>query len=315
MPALVHPTSERWLLRLLVLLTGVALCGSTAVAQRSDAEATGAALPFGIGERLSYVVSTSHFGKVGHAVMALDGPAEVRGVPTLVASFTTRIKVVLMTASNESRSWIDPIRMTSLRFAKHEHRPFSSVNDSVEIFPALHHWASAQGDSGIAQSDAPLDELSFIYFLRTTSFAPDSTYAFDRHYDTRRNPTTVRVVKRETLHTPAGTFETVELEMRVRDRTSYKGEGVLHLWISEDRCHLPVRMESVLPVLGTGILTLESAVTPACLGRAAPFAPPARMSYAPHSPASVSDCALLLCPAAFSIGGTSGSETKLCQPS
>jgi hypothetical protein len=264
MPALVHPNSERWLLRLLLLLTGLATCGSTGLAQSSNPRAGAAALPFGAGERLSFVVSTSHFAKVGNAVMALDGSADVRGIPTLVASFTTRISVALLKASNESRSWIDTAHMASLRFTKHEHRPFSSVNDSVEIFPGLHHWASTRGDSGIAQSDAPLDELSFIYFLRTTPFVPDSTYSFDRHYDTRRSPTTVRVVKRESLHTPAGTFETVELEMRVKDGTSYKGEGVLHLWISEDRCHLPVRMESVMPLLGTGILTLESATTPTC---------------------------------------------------
>jgi hypothetical protein len=264
MPALVHSDSERWLLRLLLLLTGLATCGSRAIAQSANPRTGAAALPFGAGERLSFVVSTSHFARVGNAVMSLDGPEDARGTPILVASFTTRISVALMKASNESRSWIDLSRMTSLRFTKHEHRPFSTVNDSVEIFPALHHWASTRGDSGIARSDAPLDELSFIYFLRTTSFAPDSTYSFDRHYDTRRSPTMVKVVKRETLHTPAGTFETVELEMRVRDGTSYNGEGVLHLWISEDRCHLPVRMESVMPLLGTGILTLESAVTPTC---------------------------------------------------
>jgi hypothetical protein len=265
MPALVYAQSERWLLRASVLLIGFATCGSTGSAQRSEQGAQATALPFGAGERLSFVVSTSHFAKVGNAVMALDGPADVRGIPTLVASFTTRISVALMKASNESRSWIDPTRMASLRFVKHEHRPFSSAHDSVEIFPALHRWASTRPDSGIAQSDAPLDELSFIYFLRTMTFAPDSTYSFDRHFDTRRSPTTIRVLKRETLHTAAGTFETVELEMRVKDGTNYKGDGVLHLWISDDRCHLPVRMESAMPVLGTGILTLESAITPACL--------------------------------------------------
>lgn len=254
------------MLRVLLVLIGLATSRSTALAQRANHGADAVALPFGIGERLSFVVSTSHLSKVGNAVMALDGPADVRGTPTLAASFTTRISVALMKASNESRSWIDPTRMASLRFTKREHRPFSSVNDSVEIFPALHHWVSTRGDSGIAQSNAPLDELSFIYFLRTAHFAPESTYSFDRHYDTRRSPTTVRVVKRETLHTRAGTFATVELEMRVKDGTSYKGEGVLHLWISEDRCRLPVRMESVMPMLGTGILTLESAVTPTCVG-------------------------------------------------
>jgi uncharacterized protein DUF3108 len=224
---------------------------------------TGDPLPFGVGERLTFTVSTNHLNKVGEAVMLLSGPVDVRGTSTMLASFDTHVSVARVKASNESRSWIDTRDLTSLRFAKHEHRPLATEDDSVEIFPDRHHWSGAH-DTGTVTSDHPLDELSFIYFLRTQSFAPDSTYSFDRHYDTRRSPTTVRVVKHETLHTPAGTFETVELEMRVRDGAEYKGEGVLYLWISDDRCRLPVRIESAMPVLGTGILVLESAVTPIC---------------------------------------------------
>ena len=242
-------------------LLGLALAigaASSVGAQRATA------LPFSIGERLTFTVSTTHVGNVGNAVMALTGPVDVHGTATILASFDTRISVAMMKGSDESRSWIDPSDMTSLRFAKHEHRPFSSSDDSVDVIPALHRWTGPHGTNGAVTSNHPLDELSFIYFLRTVSFAPDSTYSFDRHYDTRRSPTTVRVVKRETLQTPAGKFDTVELEMRVKDGTEYKGEGVLHLWFSEDSCHLPVRIESAMPILGTGILTLASAVTPTC---------------------------------------------------
>ena len=221
-------------------------------------------VPFGPGERFTFVVSTAHRGKVGEAVMALAGPVDVRGSQVLVASFDTRIRVALMTGTNESKSWIDPTTMTSLRFTKHEHHPFSSTGDSVEIFPDRHRWDGTHGTSGVVTSDHPLDELSFIYFLRTLSFLPDSIYSFDRHYDTRRSPTLVRVVTHETISTPAGEFQTVELEMRVKDGTDYNGDGVLHLWFSADRCRVPIRIESNMPLLGVGILTLEAAVTPAC---------------------------------------------------
>ena len=71
-------------------------------------------------------------------------------------------------------------------------------------------------------------------------------------------------MKREVVTTPAGKFDTVELEVRVKDGVDWKEEWVVRYWISEDRCHLPVRMESVVPILGSGVMTLESAVTPAC---------------------------------------------------
>ena len=221
-------------------------------------------LPFGDGERLTFVIHTAKFGNVGKAVMALTGPVDVRGVETSVASFDASAGIAFLKGKDATQSWIDLDRMTSLRYEKTEHRPFSSARDSVEIYPALHHWEAARGDSGTTASDLPLDELSFIYFLRTVTLVPDSLYSFDRHYDKRRLPTTVRVVKHEMLTTPLGPFNTVEYEMRVVDARDYKEHGVLFLWISEDRCRLPVRIESVMPLLGNGIMTLQTATTPNC---------------------------------------------------
>ncbi len=263
MSAMRAPMSVSATVRAGVCTIGSLVCLSALGAAAVAGAQTSTVPPFATGERLTYVVHAK-LGSSGTAVMALTGPVDVRGTETLLASFDTKISVAMMKGSDESRSWIDVGRMASLRFTKHEHRPFASDDDSVEIYPNLRRWVESQGDSGTTRSAAPLDELSFIYFLRTLSLVPDSTYSFDRHYDQRRTPTTVRVVKHETLQTPAGSFETVELEMRVKDGSDYKGEGVLHLWFSEDRCHLPVRIESAMPLLGTGTMILESAVTPGC---------------------------------------------------
>lgn len=236
---------------------------SATVANVADAQSLDS-LPFGNGELLTFSVRASKFGTVGRAVMAISGPVEVRGVETMLVTFDTHLRVLLMKSSDDNRSWIDPRRMTSLRYEKHERRPFSSEDDSVEIYPDLHYWTGTHGATGSTTGEAPLDELSFVYFLRTVTLLPDSIYAFDRHYDKRRIPTTVRFVKRDTLRTPAGEFDTVELEMRSKNGVDFKGEWVLRLWISEDPCRLPVRMESVVPLLGKGVMTLESAVTPTC---------------------------------------------------
>jgi hypothetical protein len=245
--------------RLVGLLVGTFASATVARAQAADS------LPFGSGERLTFAVRASRFGTVGHAVMAVTGPVEVRGVETLLVSLDAHLGLFFMKSTDVNRSWIDPRRMASLRFEKHNRRPFSSFDDSVEIYPDRHYWSGEHGDSGVTTGAAPLDELSFIYYLRTVTLAPDSTYAFDRHYDRRRIPSTVRLVKRELLRTPAGEFNTDELEVRVKDGTNWKDEWVVRLWISDDPCRLPVRMESSMPILGTGDMTLESAVTPTCM--------------------------------------------------
>jgi hypothetical protein len=244
--------------RLAGLLAVALACAAVSRAQGTDS------LPFGAGERLTFGIHTAKFGNVGHAVMTLSGPVDVRGSQTVLASFDASAGIAFLKGRDATRSWFDPLRMTSLRYQKTERRPFSSHVDSVEIFPGLHHWDAARGDSGSTVSAVPLDELSFIYFLRTLTLAPDSLYAFDRQYDNRRPPTTVRVVKRELITTPAGEFSTVEYEVRVTDARDFGSKDVLFLWISEDRCRLPVRIESVMPFLGNGIMTLETAASPNC---------------------------------------------------
>ena len=220
--------------------------------------------PFGEGERLTFLIHTKKFGDVGHAVMALSGPVDVRGTPTMLASFDASAGVAFLKGRDITRSWFDATRMASLRFEKSEKRPFSSARDSVEIYPSLRHWEGAKGDSGSTMSGLPLDELSFLYYLRTVSLVPDSVYSFDRHYDKRRLPTTLRMVKEETLKTVLGEFRTIEYEMKVVDARNYKDQGVVYIWISQDRCRLPVRIESVMPFLGNGIMTLQTATSPNC---------------------------------------------------
>ncbi len=257
------PTRCGWV----ALLVGALGHATIAFAQAPDS------LPFGDGERLTFTVRAPKLGRVGHAVMAVVGPADVRGVETTLLSWNTDFHALFMHSTDAHRSWTDLGRMTSLRFSKHERRPFSSDDDSVEIHPDLGRWSGMHGDSGTTTGPAPLDELAFIYFLRTVSFVADSTYLFDRHYDRRRAPTTVRLVKREVVRTPAGEFNAAEIEIRLKIGRDFKSEWKMRMWISEDRCRLPVRIESTVPILGAGVMTLDSAVTPTCVQAAGPAVP------------------------------------------
>jgi hypothetical protein len=60
------------------------------------------------------------------------------------------------------------------------------------------------------------------------------------------------------ISTPAGRFETIAVEMRVRDSRRYRGEGVIRINLSDDAMRIPVRIESAMPVLGTAVMTLQS---------------------------------------------------------
>jgi hypothetical protein len=220
-------------------------------------------LPFGAGERLRYRVSAGKLGSIGEGIMSVTGPIDVRGTSTLALRSDVHARVGLVKTSERAESWIDPTRMTALRYAKRTRGPFSRSDHRVELFPESQRWEDQRGRTGESPTTQPLDELSFIYYLRTLPLDSDTADNLVRHYDRERNPIVVRVLGRDTVRTNAGTFATITVEMRVKDPQRYGGEGIIRIDLSADEHRYPVRIRSSVPVLGTTVLTLEAILTPA----------------------------------------------------
>lgn len=240
------------MLAALIVLAYVSVCAGT----RNGNDTT--SLPFYAGEKLSYDVTLASGRKVGQATMWIEGPVNVRGTNALLMRFDSRVRFLLLPAVSQSSSWFDPVRGASLRFLKHERNPLSHHDESVEVYPGEKRWQSTDGEKGVTISDSPLDELSFMYFIRTLPMTPGGTYSFDRHFDAARNPIYVRVIRREVIPTPMGELHVIRLEMRVHDPRHYVGEGIIRIHLSDDECRLPVRIESTMPVVGTAIMTMNS---------------------------------------------------------
>jgi hypothetical protein len=235
-----------------IALTVVGFCASSPVSTEN------VVLPFAVGEKLTYEVSVAKGRKVGTATMWIEGPVDVRGTSTYLLRFDSRIRIAFLSAVSRSSSWFDPLRGSSLRFFKHEQNPLARHDESVDLFPDQREWKTAGGETGRSPSSTPLDELSFMYFIRTLPMVPGATYHFDRHFDPARNPIMVSVIRREVIPTPMGELRVVLVEMRVRDPRHYKGEGIIRIHLTDDDCRLPARIESTMPVVGTAVLTIDS---------------------------------------------------------
>ena len=234
----------------------VAVLQLCAVVRTATAQAP--ELPFAVGERLQYRVSTGKLGSIGEGVMTVEGPVDIRGTEALVLRSQIHARVGFFKTSERSESWIDPTRMAALRYSKRVRGPFAGGDQRVELFPEDQRWQDQRGRTGESPTSEPLDELSFIYYLRTLPLDADTENQVVRHYDRDRNPITVRVLGRDTVRTKAGTFATILVEMRVKDPQRYGGEGVIRIRFSDDAHRYPVRIETSVPMLGTTTLTLES---------------------------------------------------------
>lgn len=225
-------------------------------------------LPFFIGERLSYDVRLANGNEIGQSTMSVEGPADVRGTSTYLLRFNSHVRLALFTGESKSESWFDPVTRSSLRYFKHERSILTHDDVSVDMYPDQKRWEAKDGTTGSSPSDSSLDELSFIFFLRTLPLTPGTAYRFNRHFDPARNPVLVQVVRREITATPLGELHTVLVEMRVRDPKHYQGEGLIRFNFTDDDCRLPARIESMMPVVGKAIMSLKAEnAPPACATR------------------------------------------------
>lgn len=233
------------------LLTAVLLAGGAVSAEPARA----AARPFDAGETLHYQVRVGQGKPSGRGRLSVEAADSVRGEPVVLLSFDVDTKIGFFSVEHQSRSWLSRDRMAALRFEVDEDAPLNSLKDQFEIDPDSRQW-SGRRSKGRAPTVEPLDELSFIYFLRTLPLEANERHRLDRHFDPRRNPVDIRVIGREEVRVPAGEFPVVIVEMNVRDPARLGGQGKLRVFLSDDARRLPVRIESSVPVFGRLVLEL-----------------------------------------------------------
>src|SRR3954470_15770290 len=205
------------------------------VASAGAGQSVAGGFPFQPGEACAYQ-GNGPLGRMGSGTFAVERQ-DSAGREAYVLRFDFHGRLGFVGVENHTRSYFDPAETASFRFTKNERSPFSTSRQDVRIDGAARQWSGsgARGAHGGQMPTAtPLDELSFIYFIRTLRLAEGDSYSFTRHYDVERNPVRVRVIGRTTTHVPAGDFQTIEVEMRVRDTHAYGGEGVIRLHFTDD---------------------------------------------------------------------------------
>lgn len=83
----------RWAVQAVFLVFAAVAFVSVCAGTRSPPGNT--ALPFAIGEKLTYRVTLANGSKVGMATMWIEGHVDVRGTSTLLLRFDSRIRVLL----------------------------------------------------------------------------------------------------------------------------------------------------------------------------------------------------------------------------
>ncbi len=218
-----------------------------------------APVPFGPGERLGYQVKLGIFGEVGEGAMEVVGVDTIHGNPTYQLRFDLEGKVLFAKVDDRLQSWLDVSQLTSRRFEQDQKEVNFERYRIFDFFPEERRWARLDKDEeGELPTDMPLDDVSFLYFVRTLPLEVGETYTFDRYFKEDGNPVTLKVLRKEKVTVPAGTFETVVVQPIIQTDGLFGEGGKAEVYFTDDEQRLLVQMKSKVPVIGNLSLHLAS---------------------------------------------------------
>ncbi|MGH7481914.1 MAG: DUF3108 domain-containing protein, partial [Longimicrobiales bacterium] len=116
---------------------------------------------------------------------------------------------------------------------------------------------SSNDDSGPLVSDKPLDDVSFLYYARRLPLEVGRTYTLNRYWKEDGNPVVLRVIGRERVSVPAGTFNTIVVQPIIQTDGLFGEGGEARVYFTDDSRHVLVQIKSKVPVIGDLTLKLK----------------------------------------------------------
>jgi hypothetical protein len=237
-----------------------------------------ATVPFGVGERLEYEVKFSGI-RVGNGFMEVSKLESIRGREAWHTSFGIKGGLAFFRVNDRYESWFDTRSLASLRYHQKIDEGSYERDSRFEIYPERKVFVDARGVEQPTPEN-PLDDGSFLYFLRTIPLEVGKEYTFDRYFRLDRNPVRIRVLRRERVPVPAGTFDAIVVQPIIKTKGIFSENGRAEVWLSDDEHRIMLQMKSRFSRFSLN-LSLKSFR----LATSAGAAPP--VSAGPTSPESV----------------------------
>jgi hypothetical protein len=216
------------------------------------------AKPFRSGESLKFSVQYG-FIKAGHAYLEVPSVRDWNGrqVYTLVAraesnAFFSRFYKV----RNRIESFWDKDGLYSWRYAENRREGGHREKNEI-VFDHERHEARYLDGRIFPIPPQVQDALSSFYFTRCQALPIGGSIVFDYHASRKSMPLEVKVLGRERVETPAGTFECVAVEPILKAGGIFKNKGRLVIWLSDDERRLPVMMRSKVAIGSISVILQE----------------------------------------------------------
>lgn len=226
------------------VLAGIAV--SLLMAGAAHAQVQPAAVPFNVGESLVYDV---RFGaiKVGTGRMRVLGQDTVRGRDAWHVRFSVSGGTIFYRVNDVYESWMDIMTLNSLRYHQDLNQGSRDRERRFEIYPDRAMYREmTRGTEDRPSVANPLDDGSFLFFIRTVPLEVGQSYTFNRYFRPDRNPVVIRVLRRERIKVPAGEFDAIVVQPIIKTSGIFSEGGQAEIWLSDDSRRMMLQMRSRL---------------------------------------------------------------------
>jgi hypothetical protein len=228
---------------------------------------------------MSYKMSArvALIGGGGEASLRVEGIDTVHGHPTYRLALQMTGRWTWANLNTFDRSWLDVNHLFARRFHQLHRSTGDNRDRTYEFFPEEMRYVNPANadDAGDLATAQPLDDISFIYHVRTLPLSGPTDYLESRYYKAEGNPVTVQVLRTERVRVPAGDFEAIVVRPIIRTNGLFREGGQAEIWLSNDERRVLLKLKAKVKL---GSLTMElrsyEAGTPAARVLAPPSSAP-----------------------------------------
>jgi hypothetical protein len=203
-----------------------------------------APVPFGPGESALYQVKFG-FLSVGEGRMQVAALDRVRGRQTYRIDWTIRGGMPGARVNDRWQSWLDVGDLYSHRYVTDLNEVRYKAQRHWEFYPEELRWVREDnGETGDLASARPLDDVAFVYYVRTLPLQVGDVYTLPFYFRESGNPVVVRVLRKDRVQVPAGTFNTIVVQPIIRTRGLFSEGGQAELHFTDDHRRILVYLQS-----------------------------------------------------------------------
>lgn len=212
--------------------------------------------PFGPGEHLVYKVKVGVF-NAGEGYMSVVGVDEHEGAPVYHVEMGLEGGIGPFNVDDLYQTWFDVSTLQTWRYVRDiDEVGYQSYRHWL-FHPDRMRWERQDNDEGGDLGSAlPLDEIAFIYFLRTLPLEVGKSYTLSRYFKEDGNPVVIKVLRKDQRETEGVRYNTIVISPEIQTDGLFGKGGKAEIHVTDDERRIPVYVKSDIPGF-PGSLTLH----------------------------------------------------------